>query len=50
MGLLRPSFEEPTARLMPGQVTSEEEEEFSSSERRRYKAYTVMQKAGFQHT
>lgn len=30
--------------------TSEEEEEFSSSERRRYKAYTVMQKAGFQHT
>ncbi|EFO92472.1 hypothetical protein CRE_10985 [Caenorhabditis remanei] len=50
MGLLRPSFEEPTARLMPGPVTSEEEEEFSSSERRRYKNYTVMQKAGFQHT
>lgn len=50
MGLLRPSFEEPTARLMPGPVTSEEEEDFSSTERRRYKAYTVMQKPGFQHT
>ncbi|CAB3406041.1 unnamed protein product [Caenorhabditis bovis] len=49
MGLLRPSFDEP-AQLMPGPMTSEEEEEFSSNERRRYKAYTVMQKAGFQHT
>ncbi|CAI4227543.1 unnamed protein product [Auanema sp. JU1783] len=50
MDLLRP-FEEPDLRIiMPGTMSSETEEEMSASERRRYKAYTVMQRSGFQHT
>ncbi|CAD6195233.1 unnamed protein product [Caenorhabditis auriculariae] len=51
MDLLRPSFEEPNLRLMRGPATSDDDDgELSPSERRRYKAYTVMQKSGFQHT
>uniref|UniRef100_A0A1I7WMW7 Uncharacterized protein n=1 Tax=Heterorhabditis bacteriophora TaxID=37862 RepID=A0A1I7WMW7_HETBA len=57
MDLLRP-FEEPDLRIiMPppmvglfSQNSSETEEEMSASERRKYKAYTVMQRSGFQHT
>ncbi|KAJ1362879.1 hypothetical protein KIN20_022588 [Parelaphostrongylus tenuis] len=50
MDLLRP-FEEPDLRIiMPNPLSSETDEEMSASERRRYKAYTVMQRSGFQHT
>ncbi|KJH52699.1 hypothetical protein DICVIV_01160 [Dictyocaulus viviparus] len=45
MDLLRP-FEEPDLRIiMPNPVSSETDEEISASERRRYKAYTVMQRS-----
>ncbi|XGW28668.1 hypothetical protein V3C99_008450 [Haemonchus contortus] len=49
MDLLRP-FEEPDLRIIMPHASSETDEELSATERRRYKAYTVMQKAGFQHT
>ncbi|GMT24415.1 hypothetical protein PFISCL1PPCAC_15712, partial [Pristionchus fissidentatus] len=51
MDLFRP-LEEPELRLMnPPELSSETEDEFTVGEqRRRYKAYTVMQRSGLQHT
>ncbi|CAJ0579808.1 unnamed protein product, partial [Mesorhabditis spiculigera] len=53
MNILGP-FDEPNVRLMPtssnGVASSETDEDLSASEKRKYKSFTVMQKAGFQHT
>ncbi|GMR47955.1 hypothetical protein PMAYCL1PPCAC_18150 [Pristionchus mayeri] len=50
MDLLRP-LEDPELRIMvPPELSSETEDDFPTDQRRRYKAYTVMQRSGLQHT